>query len=55
MVVLGRSGDLCDGVWLAELVSGGLLRGAVSCPCSFPVSICCHGDISSDNSTYCLP
>lgn len=35
MVVLGRSGDLCDGVWLAELVSGDLLRGAVVVPVHF--------------------
>lgn len=50
MVVLGRSGDLCDGAWLAELVSGGLLRGAAVVPVLF-LSICCLGDISSDSST----
>lgn len=29
MVVLGRNGDFCGGVWLEELVFGGLFGGVV--------------------------
>lgn len=55
MVILRRSGDLCDGAWLAELVSGGLLRGAVIVPVPFLSLFVAMETLAQTTSLYCLP
>lgn len=55
MVVLGRSGDLYDRAWLAELVSEGLLRGAVVVPVPFLSLFVAMETLAQTTPLYCLP